>query len=116
MVGTPWVSNTSNVFGISKIDLTPAQTTATGVYPNSIKSADISKVFSPSLCTPPIPPVTNILMPARFAKIMVAATVVEPSIYFIIEYARSLLEHFITSRFSIFAFDRYSNCYVVKPM
>lgn len=33
----------SNVSGISRIDLTPAQTTATGVLPSSIKSALTSK-------------------------------------------------------------------------
>jgi hypothetical protein len=57
--GTPYVSRNSRVLGISNIDFAPAHTTATGVYPNSIKSADISNVVSAPLCTPPIPPVTN---------------------------------------------------------
>lgn len=38
----------SNVRGISRIDLTPAQTTATGVLPSSIKSALISKAETES--------------------------------------------------------------------
>ena len=35
-------------------------------------------LFSPSLCTPPIPPVTNTSMPALWAHSMVADTVVPP--------------------------------------
>lgn len=40
---------------MSKIDLTPLDTTATADLPNSVKSAEISKVCSAPLCTPPIP-------------------------------------------------------------
>ena len=60
ITGTPKVSKYSKVFGISKIDLAPAHMTATGVCDSSIKSADMSNVSSAPLCTPPIPPVTNI--------------------------------------------------------
>ena len=35
-------------------------------------------LFSPSLCTPPIPPVTNTSIPALWAHSMVADTVVPP--------------------------------------
>ena len=48
-----WVSKYSKVFGISRMDLTPAQTTVTFVLPNSVKSALTSKVVSAPLWTPP---------------------------------------------------------------
>eukprot|EP00619_Florenciella_sp_RCC1007_P004234 CAMPEP_0205936778 /NCGR_PEP_ID=MMETSP1325-20131115/42391_1 /ASSEMBLY_ACC=CAM_ASM_000708 /TAXON_ID=236786 /ORGANISM="Florenciella sp., Strain RCC1007" /LENGTH=53 /DNA_ID=CAMNT_0053306969 /DNA_START=77 /DNA_END=238 /DNA_ORIENTATION=- len=48
---------------MSKIDLTPAQTTATGVRRSSVKSADTSKVVAAPRCTPPTPPVTNTSIP-----------------------------------------------------
>jgi len=75
--------------------LAPAQTTVTLVYPSSIKSADISKVVSAFLWTPPIPPVTNISIPAYLAIIIVAATVVLPLYYLAIQDAISLLLHFL---------------------
>jgi len=53
----------SSVRGISRMLLTPAHTTATGVRPSSVRSAEISMVASTPRCTPPIPPVTNTLMP-----------------------------------------------------
>ena len=86
-----------------RIDLTPEDTTATGVRASSCRSAEMSKVFSAPLqagenrnnfhllgfnttlrhgqvnahlCTPPIPPVANTRMPAMEANIMVLATVV----------------------------------------
>jgi hypothetical protein len=46
------------------MDLTPALITATGVLDNSKRSAEMSKVYSAPLCTPPIPPVTKIFIPA----------------------------------------------------
>jgi hypothetical protein len=49
ITGTPRVSKTSNVLGISKIALGPAQTTEIPVFANSCKSAEISKVFSANL-------------------------------------------------------------------
>jgi len=52
-------------FSIISYTLAPAQITATGVCPNSIRSADMSKVSSAPLCTPPIPPVTNTLIPTK---------------------------------------------------
>ena len=79
--GTPIVSKYSRVFGISRIDLTPAQMTPTGVFESSRRSAEMSKVYSAPRCTPPIPPVTNILIPARLARYIVPATVVEPFIF-----------------------------------
>jgi len=54
----------SKVFAMSRIDLTPAETTATGVRPSSVRSALTSKVVSAPRWTPPIPPVTKIGMPA----------------------------------------------------
>lgn len=39
----------SSVFGMSSIDFTPLDTTVTGVLPNSVRSAEMSKVCSPSL-------------------------------------------------------------------
>ena len=42
--GTPSVYKYYKVLGISRIDLTPAETTVTGVLPNSLKSALASKV------------------------------------------------------------------------
>ena len=77
-VGTLLVSNTSNVFRISKIDLIPAETTMTDVRDNSVRSADTSMEFSPFRWTPPIPPVTNVDIPAKFASFIVDATVVAP--------------------------------------
>ena len=56
----PWVSKTSKVFFMSKIDFTPAHTTVTGVLPNSVRSAEMSIEVSAPLCTPPMPPVANI--------------------------------------------------------
>lgn len=44
----------SKVRDISNIDFTPLDTTATDDFPNSIKSAEISMVSWPFLCTPPI--------------------------------------------------------------
>ena len=38
-----YLTKYSSVSGISNIDLTPAQTTVTGVFPSSIKSALMSK-------------------------------------------------------------------------
>lgn len=49
------VSRNSRVRGMSRMDLAPAQITATGVRPSSVKSADTSIVVSAPLCTPPIP-------------------------------------------------------------
>ena len=49
---------------MSRMDLTPALTTMTGVRASSRRSADMSMVDSAPLCTPPVPPVTNVLIPA----------------------------------------------------
>jgi len=81
---------------MSKIDLAPAQTTLTGVYPSSLRSAEISIVLSPILWTPPIPPVTNTLMPTSAQIIMVAATVVLPNYLRAMTLERSLREHLKT--------------------
>lgn len=82
ITGTPFVSRYSNVRGISRIDFTPAETTVTGVLESYSRSALTSIVCSYPRCTPPIPPVTKISMPAIFAAIIVAETVVAPSILF----------------------------------
>mmetsp|Transcript_36010 Transcript_36010/g.87018 ORF Transcript_36010/g.87018 Transcript_36010/m.87018 type:complete len:215 (-) Transcript_36010:151-795(-) len=78
MTGTPRVSRYSRVRGMSRMLLAPAQTTATGVLPSSVRSEETSHVCSAPLCTPPIPPVTNTSMPARLAMCMVPLTVVAP--------------------------------------
>ena len=80
----PKVSKYSKVKPISKIDFTPAETIATFVVDISVKSAEISIEFSAPRCTPPIPPVTKILMPTIEAILMVAATVVAPYIFLLI--------------------------------
>jgi hypothetical protein len=49
------VSKYSSVRGMSSTDLTPAHTTATGVRPSSVRSAEMSKLLSPPRCTPPMP-------------------------------------------------------------
>ena len=63
---------------MSRIALAPAETTMTGVRASSSRSAEMSKLFSAPLWTPPMPPVANTLMPASAAAIIVAATVVPP--------------------------------------
>mmetsp|Transcript_19724 Transcript_19724/g.54232 ORF Transcript_19724/g.54232 Transcript_19724/m.54232 type:complete len:229 (+) Transcript_19724:1266-1952(+) len=75
---TPCVSRYSSVFGMSRIDFAPAQTTATGVRPNSVRSAETSHDSSAPRCTPPMPPVTKTRIPATCAMSIVAATVVAP--------------------------------------
>ena len=77
---TPSVSRRSSVAGTSRIDFTPAQTTAIRVRGQSVtRSADSSKVRAASRCTPPSPPVANTPMPAAAAIALVLATVVAPS-------------------------------------
>ena len=61
------------------MDFAPAQTTMTGVWASSSRSAEISIVVSAPRCTPPIPPVAKILIPAMCAIIIVVVTVVAPS-------------------------------------
>ena len=63
---------------MSRIDFTPAQTTATSVLPSSVRSALMSKLWAAPRCTPPRPPVTKVRIPASAASRMVAATVVAP--------------------------------------
>ena len=63
---------------MSRIIFAPAQTTATGVWASSCRSALTSIVTSPPRCTPPMPPVANTRMPAMLARIIVVATVVAP--------------------------------------
>ena len=65
---------------MSRIDLTPAQTTPIGVRLSVVRSADSSHVSRASRCTPPSPPVANTRIPARLASSAVAATVVAPSL------------------------------------
>ena len=93
---------------MSNMLLTPAQITVTSVYPNSIKSAEMSKVFSAFLWTPPSPPVTKISIPDSFAIIIVAATVVDPFYFFAIQDAKSLLLHFLHYLPSLAKYSSYS--------
>ncbi len=86
MTGTPCVSSHSSVAGRSRMALAPAHTTATGVRTSSGRSAEMSVAEAagrPSgpICrwTPPMPPVAKTRMPAQCAAIMVPATVVAPS-------------------------------------
>ena len=70
------VSSRSSVAGTSRIDLTPEQTTVTGVVESEVRSADSSQVSRAWRWTPPRPPVAKTRMPARCARWLVAATVV----------------------------------------
>ena len=48
--------------------MAPAETTITGVRASSSRSAEMSKLSSAPLCTPPMPPVAKTLMPARLRR------------------------------------------------
>lgn len=74
---------------MSRIDLTPAQTTATGVVANSVRSAEMSNEVPAPRCTPPMPPVANTRMPAIAARRIVAATVVAAVLAVAIIHGRS---------------------------
>ena len=63
---------------MSRMLFTPADTTATSVVDSSVRSALVSKDCCAPRWTPPSPPVTKTLIPAREASRMVAATVVDP--------------------------------------
>mmetsp|Transcript_28218 Transcript_28218/g.76481 ORF Transcript_28218/g.76481 Transcript_28218/m.76481 type:complete len:282 (+) Transcript_28218:615-1460(+) len=63
---------------MSRMDLMPALTTTTGVWPSSVRSEETSMLISPLRWTPPMPPVTKVAIPARCASFMVDATVVAP--------------------------------------
>ena len=76
--GTPMVSRYSRVAGTSRMDLTPEQTTATGVLARAARSPETSQLSRASLCTPPRPPVAKRRIPASAARCAVAATVVAP--------------------------------------
>eukprot|EP00977_Amphora_coffeiformis_P018839 scaffold6754_cov148-Amphora_coffeaeformis.AAC.5 len=107
------------------MDLMPAETTTTGVRPNSIRSADMSNEFSPSRCTPPLPPVTNVEIPAMCAKRMVDATVVAPHWAGLVvvvcvacccakKSGISRVEH-LTTRFSVRAWDKSRISSILNP-
>lgn len=72
----------------------------------------MSKVDSAPLCTPPIPPVTNTLIPAIWAHIMVAATVVLPFPFLAKMTLKSLLEH-LPNKFLFLATNSISS--LVRP-
>ena len=112
MTGTPRVSRYSSVRPRSRIAFAPAQTTMTGVWASSSRSAEISIVVSAPLCTPPIPPVAKILMPAICAIIIVVVTVVAPSAPLQIRAARSRRDAFATP---LPVFPRYSISSSVRP-
>jgi hypothetical protein len=67
------------VAGRSRIDFAPEHTTATGVAASSSMSDETSKVEEAPRCTPPIPPVARMRIPARCAMRTAAETVVEAS-------------------------------------
>lgn len=104
----------SNVLGISKIDFIPLETTAMRVRPSSVRSADMSIIFSTSRCTPPIPPVANTSIPSKFAIIIVPATVVPPFRPLLITYAKSRREVFTTGMLLVHL-PRVSKSVSVKP-
>ncbi len=65
---------------MSSMDFIPAHTTATSVRESSSRSAEMSKFLSAPRWAPPMPPVAKICIPASAATIIVAATVVAPSL------------------------------------
>lgn len=95
MQGENILTKYSNVFSTSNIDLTPEQTTATGVCPSSTKSVLISKVCSAPRWTPPIPPVAIMGKSDKFAINIVALTVVPPFSFWATTVDISLREHLI---------------------
>ena len=82
---------------MSRMLFTPAQTTATGVRPSSVRSALTSKVCWAPRWTPPRPPVTKTWMPASAASRIVAATVVAPCVPRATTYGRSRTLTLVTS-------------------
>ena len=90
------LTKNSRVLGISRMDLTPEQTTAIEVRLSSFKSALISILNSAPRCTPPIPPVAITCIPACWDTNMVPQTVVLPFSLWKITNGKSLREHFIT--------------------
>mmetsp|Transcript_40864 Transcript_40864/g.91680 ORF Transcript_40864/g.91680 Transcript_40864/m.91680 type:complete len:242 (-) Transcript_40864:235-960(-) len=94
MTTTPCVSKYSSVLGMSRMDFAPAQTTATGVRPSSVRSAETSQLSSAPRWTPPMPPVTKTRMPAMCAINIVAATVVAPLSFIPTAFARSRRDTF----------------------
>ena len=78
--GTPCVSRYSSVSGTSRIAFGPAQTTAIGVRASSsrseLMSSDGAAPPTAPRWTPPIPPVAKTAIPAAWAAIIVALTVV----------------------------------------
>ena len=82
---------------MSRMLLTPAHTTASGVRPSSVRSALTSNEVGAPRCTPPRPPVTNTRMPAIAASRIVEATVVAPWVPRATTYGRSRTLTFVTS-------------------
>lgn len=85
----------SRVLGMSRMALTPAQTTATGFRPSSMRSELTSRVTSAPRWTPPIPPVAIIGIPAICAIVTVPPTVVPPCSLCRTTVDMSLREHLI---------------------
>mmetsp|Transcript_34769 Transcript_34769/g.90188 ORF Transcript_34769/g.90188 Transcript_34769/m.90188 type:complete len:236 (-) Transcript_34769:241-948(-) len=111
--GTPSVSSTSSVRRMSKIDFTPAHTTVTPVWLNSVRSALTSIESSPPRCTPPIPPVTNTGILAFDARKAVPDTVVAPFNLLAMTYAMSRLDVFLQVDP---AFPNSSKAFASRPM
>ena len=116
----------SSVRPISKMDLGPDATTATGVRPSSVRSADTSiarrdqiwqkhkmqySQTSPPRCTPPKPPVAKTRIPARCARTIVPAMVVPPYVLDAHAAAISLLETLTLG----FASASSTNCSFESP-
>mmetsp|Transcript_19005 Transcript_19005/g.53455 ORF Transcript_19005/g.53455 Transcript_19005/m.53455 type:complete len:250 (-) Transcript_19005:207-956(-) len=110
---TPCVSKNSSVLGRSKMLLAPAQTTHTLVRPNSVRSAEMSQDSSAPRCTPPMPPVTKMGIPARCASSIVAETVVAPLPREATTAAMSLRETFLHCKPN---FPNLSNWELSMPM
>jgi hypothetical protein len=120
------LTKNSSVRPISKMDLGPDATTATGVRPSSVRSADTSiakrnqiwqthsmqhSQTSPPRCTPPKPPVAKTRIPARCARTIVPAIVVPPYVLEAQATAISLLETLTLG----FASASSTNCSFESP-
>ena len=105
------VSSRSRVSPMSRIDLTPALTTTSGIAASAPRSADSSKVSGAPWCTPPSPPVENTRTPASCAANAVAATVVPALRPFAIAMGRSRMDALTTAS----SFDSPSISAVDRP-
>lgn len=118
---------------MSRVDLTPLATTATGLLPSSTRSADMSKVVATSRWTPPspkqksqlvlsnffvkirveIPPVPITRIPAPLATTRVPAIVVPPLSFLDKTWPKSLRDVFTAGCLAVSA--RYSSSCPLRP-